>query len=167
MSSCTCVPLSLFSGLLSKTHLFRSVTWAKPCIEHTYWLYQIMYFETDERLINSARKYISIQSLYSFFIAVKWLDGFTSTGIEMYFILFLTIDVFRFHRWLNTKKDPSQRNSGKLEKKCINFNSLWFIQFMRLFWLTCRQAHSFVPALTALFRRFLHREERICWRFKN
>lgn len=46
-----------------------------------------MYFETDEQLINSARKYISIQFLYSFFIAVKWfsklLGGFTSTGIEM------------------------------------------------------------------------------------
>ena len=42
-----------------------------------------MYFETDQRLINSARKYISIQSLYSFFIAIKWLGGFTSTGIEM------------------------------------------------------------------------------------
>ena len=34
-----------------------------------------MYFEIDERLINSARKYISIQSLYSFFIAVKWWVG--------------------------------------------------------------------------------------------
>ena len=100
------------------------LTWAKPCIWHTYWLYQSMYFETDERLINSARKCTSIQSFYSFFIAVKWLDRFTSTGIEMYIILILTIDVFHFHCWLNTKKDPSQRKSGNLEKKCINFNSL-------------------------------------------
>ena len=71
MSSCICLPVSPLEGLLSKTHLFMSVlvtilTWAKPCVGHTYWLYQSMYFENDERLINSARKYISIQSLYSF-----------------------------------------------------------------------------------------------------
>ena len=65
------------------TVLVTILTWAKPCIEHTYCLYQSMYFETDERLIDSARKYISIQSLYSVFIAVKWLGGFTSTGIEV------------------------------------------------------------------------------------
>ena len=56
-----------------RTHLFMSVlvtilTWAKPCLpKHVLWNWWTTNY--------SARKYISIQSLYSFFIAVKWWVG--------------------------------------------------------------------------------------------
>ena len=89
--------------------------------QNLYWTWYIL---------NSARKYISIQFLYSFFIAFKWffdklLGGFTSTGTEMKFILFLPIDrCFRFPSLTEHEKSPSKTKSGKLEKKHINFNSL-------------------------------------------
>ena len=110
-------------------------------------IYESLYFETDEPLINSARKNISIQFLYSFLIAVKWfidyvsklLGGFTSTypasrvsfdlprkiarrvtstAIEMQFILtFSSHRCFRFPSPVNAKKDPSPTKSGKLKRK--------------------------------------------------
>ena len=85
-----------------------------------------MYFETDERLINSVRNYIAIQfslrSIVSKLLSVHF-NGYCNVIYTYYFFPSM-FSVFI----VNTEKILQQQpgKSRKLDKTSINFNSLQF-----------------------------------------